>query len=239
MQVFDDILVHDEFEVCPYLPDQIARMPLHVPSNALSPGEVDRRLAHGQRRTGDFVYQTQCPQCRACESIRVLVREFNLNRTMRRTLARNDKLLQIRFGPVQHDAIRADMFNRHRFIRGLDRGDVAITPEDYAWAFAKSCFSTFEIGYYLNDQLICVAITDVGERAVSAVYTYYDPEFQHLSLGTYSILKQIEYCQENAKEFLYLGFYIERSPSMVYKARFYPHERLLRDRWVRFDKPKS
>ncbi len=34
---------------------------------------------------------------------------------------------------------------------------------------------------------------DCGEKSVSAFYTYFDPDFSKLSLGTYSILKQIEF----------------------------------------------
>ncbi len=237
MHVFDDILIHDELEVCPYLPDKIARMPLHVPSGTLDGLEIDKRLEYGQRRTGDFVYQTKCPTCRACESIRLPVNEFIPDKTMRRTMRRNDRLLEMVFEPVQYDRARTNLFNRHRQARDLSRGETSITPDDYAWAFAKSCFSTFEINYRLNGQLACVAITDEGDRSLSAVYTYYEPALNKLSLGTYSILKQIEYCRESGKDFLYLGFYISESPNMRYKSRFLPHERLLNGQWIRFDQP--
>jgi len=235
MNPLDDILIHDELERCPYLPEQTARMPLHVPAATLSGHDIDNRLAIGQRRTGDFVYQTKCPACDACKPIRLLVNDFKLDATMRRTLRRNDRLLESLIEEVGVDQRRADLFNLHRDARGLGRDDSRITVEDYTWAFARSCFNTFEIAYYLQGQLICVAITDVGQRALSAVYTYFDPSHAKLSLGTYSILKQIEYCRTHSMDFLYMGFYIATCKHMVYKSRFKPHEKLIGGEWKRFD----
>ena len=78
-------------------------------------------------------------------------------------------------------------------------------------------------------------MTDRGERAMSAVYCYYDPSLPKLSLGTYSILKQLELCQRWDLDWLYLGLYIEGCDAMSYKARFQPHERLVDGTWTRFE----
>jgi arginine-tRNA-protein transferase len=79
-----------------------------------------------------------------------------------------------------------------------------------------------------------VALVDRAEDALSAVYCYYDPTYGSLSLGTYSILKQIELCRSWGLRYLYLGLYIAGSEHMRYKARFLPHERLLDGRWTEF-----
>jgi arginine-tRNA-protein transferase len=82
-----------------------------------------------------------------------------------------------------------------------------------------------------------VALVDRADDSLSAVYCYYDPSYEKLGLGTYSILKQIELCRQWGLRFLYLGLYIEGSVHMRYKARFLPHQRLLDGQWVGFDKP--
>lgn len=149
-------------------------------------------------------------------------------------MRRNDEMLEAYIGPVKVDAERIAMFNQHRNDRGLGRGESKIDSEEYAWAFQRSCFDTFEIAYSLNGKLVCVAICDQGYTSMSAVYTYYDTNHEKLGLGTYSILKQIDYCRRTEREFLYLGFYIAQCRSMAYKSSFVPNERLLNGQWQEF-----
>ena len=85
--------------------------------------------------------------------------------------------------------------------------------------------------YFLDQRLVAVAIVDRGATSLSAVYTFFDPDLERLSLGTYSILKQIDLCRRWKLPYLYLGLYIAKCPTMVYKARFVPHERLLDGAW--------
>ena len=68
------------------------------------------------------------------------------------------------------------------------------------------------------------------------MYCYYDPELPKLSLGTYSILKQLELAKRWGMRHLYLGLYIEANEHMGYKARFLPHDRLVRGEWRKFDR---
>lgn len=78
-------------------------------------------------------------------------------------------------------------------------------------------------------------MTDRAADALSAVYCFYDPKLAHLSLGTYSILKQITLCWQWGLQYLYLGLYVEGCERMAYKSRFFPHERLIGGRWRRFE----
>ena len=57
-----------------------------------------------------------------------------------------------------------------------------------------------------------------------------------LSLGTYSILKQLELAKRWGMRHLYLGLYIEANEHMAYKARFLPHDRLVRGEWRKFER---
>ena len=67
------------------------------------------------------------------------------------------------------------------------------------------------------------------------MYTYYDPDLLRRSPGTYSILRQIEFCRENGLQYLYLGFFIGESPHMAYKSNFRPHQRLIGGTWQAFE----
>ena len=111
-------------------------------------------------------------------------------------------------GPLQSDPQRIALFNKHRRLRSLAKKDTDIDVEEYVWGFVRSCFESFEISYWFEDQLACLAVCDLGATSMSAVYTFFDPELKSDGLGTYSILKQIEYCRTQNLRFLYLGYYV-------------------------------
>ncbi|HET9958895.1 MAG TPA: arginyltransferase [Polyangiaceae bacterium] len=232
-----ELIVYDEAQPCPYLEGRLARLPLRIPARPLTRSELELRLTTGDRRQGVFFYHTSCPNCTACEPIRIDVQRFVPGRTHRRTLRRGDAALRVDLGPTLVDEARVNLYNRHKLLRGLGAGRAPIDLDGYREFLVLSSCDTFEIRYFLADELVAVAIVDRSERALSAVYCFYDPAFEHLGLGTYSILKQIELCRAWRLRYLYLGLYIEGSQHMAYKARFLPHERLLDGVWSEFTQP--
>lgn len=229
------VMVHDQPQDCPYLDNRQARMPLHWPTRPVDQTMLDAFLESGFRRSGSFLYRTQCDGCQACEPSRVDVREFRLSRSFRRVLKRGDACLamQINSPSVTPEKIR--LLNQHRNDRNLSLSGEPLDEADYRSFLIETCCDTKEISYYLDEQLIAVAIVDLGVNSLSAVYCYFDTSFSHLSLGTYSILKQIEYAADTSRQFLYLGMYVASNPHLNYKARFLPQQRFIAGEWVDFD----
>jgi leucyl-tRNA---protein transferase len=229
-----EILVYDQHSPCPYLPGNVARMPLRKPMN-FTAADFDRCLAVGDRRLGYFLYHTQCPNCHACEPIRLPVTTFAPNRSQRRAWRKGNDLLEVRVAPPVCDERRLRLYNRHKHLRHLDHGEPGIDADGYREFLIDSCCRTWEFSYWYQQELVAVAISDQGATALNAVYCYYEPEFAPLALGTYNVLTQIEYCRRQSLDWLYLGFYISDCSHMVYKGNYVPHERLQNGNWIRFD----
>ncbi len=111
-----------------------------------------------------------------------------------------------------------------------------MTPARYRNFLVESCCSTFEIRYVMDGRLVGVAVTDRAQRSLSAHYTYFDPEFAKLGIGTYSILNQIDLCKRWELDYLYLGLYVADNRHMSYKAQYGPHLRLIDGQWHSFDR---
>ncbi|HHH31001.1 MAG TPA: arginyltransferase [Polyangiaceae bacterium] len=231
-----ELVVHDAPHVCPYLPARRARLPMRLPARALSAGELDARLAEGDRRHGTFLYRPSCGDCAACEAIRIPVDELPARRSHRRVLRRGDRLFRLELGSPTVDSARLALYQKHKEGRGLTTPNSAgLDARAYEGFLVQSCVPAFEMRYWDGSRLAAIAVVDRGLNALSAVYCYWDPEYERTSLGTYSILKQIELCRRMGVRYLYLGLYIADNPHMNYKAGFRPHERLVRGDWVRFD----
>jgi arginyl-tRNA--protein-N-Asp/Glu arginylyltransferase len=232
-----ELIVHDQEEDCPYLPGRRARLPLRQPSRRLTGAEFDLRLAAGDRRVGPLLYTPICPACAACEPIRVDARAFAPSRAQRRARARGDAAVVVRMGPIEVDAERVALYRAHERGRGLARdGQPPIDELGYESFLAATCVAGFEVRYLVGDRLAAVAITDRGARSLSAVYTYWDPAHASLSLGTYSILTQIDLAARARLDWVYLGLAIRDNPSMAYKLAFLPHERRIDGAWRRFSR---
>lgn len=229
------VVVQDQPQDCPYLPGRTARMPLEMPLGSVSPVFTDWMLARGYRRSGNFLYRTRCPACQECQPTRLATAKFQWSKSFRRVLRRGDRELHHDWrSPVADDA-RVGLFNRHRLGRSLDVRDTPIDGESYESFLINHFGEAEELAIFFGHRLVAVAIVDIGQDSLSAVYTMFDPEFSRYSLGTYAILKQIERAGRTGRRYVYLGMYVRENRHLNYKARFAPQERLIDGTWQTID----
>src|SRR5262249_61548950 len=81
--------------------------------------------------------------------------------------------------------------------------------------------------------LLAAALCDRLSDGISMVYSFYDPEVGRRGLGTHMILDHIAYAKRVGVPYLYLGYWINGSPKMSYKRRFFPQEKPNRNAWSR------
>lgn len=212
---------------CPYLPGlEWAQDVLLVRS--MTPDEYVALLDQGYRRAGRHVYRPRCAACRECRPLRVPVGCFAPSRTQKR-IWRLNRDLAVTLGRPQVDAVRLELHNRYV----TERHDHEPSdPSGYRQFFVDSPVPTREISYRLDGRLVGIAILDELGPVCSAVYTYFDPSLPRRSLGTFSILWEIEHARRTGAEWLHLGFHVLGSKTMTYKANFRPCEKLsVEGRW--------
>jgi arginine-tRNA-protein transferase len=216
---------------CPYLEGQTACMPLRWPRVRLSGEDFDTLLSEGDRRAGPVLYRTQCPNCAACEALRIPVARFEPTKSHRRVWKLNERDVRVEVGPPLSSPERVALYNRHRDERGLARSEAPISVAEYHLQYVESCVETREIRYVLDGQLVAVSILDVGIRSASSVYHYFDPAFSRRSLGVYSVLKEMELCRSWNMDWYYLGLWVGECASLAYKSGYFPHQRLRGGVW--------
>ncbi len=233
-----EIVVLDQDEACPYLEGRVAHRPMRLPTRPLSPAEFDARLEAGDRRAGLLFYNQACVGCRACEALRIDPARFVPTAGQRRAYRKGARALELEVGPLLVDATRVRLFERHQRLRGLKRGVRPFRRDEYEAFLVEGAVDAFELRYVLDGRLVGVAIVDRGEHAWSAVYTFYEPELppalRSLSIGTFSVLTQIERARAEGVRWLYLGLAVHGNAHMRYKLDYLPHERRIGGAWRAF-----
>lgn len=232
---------------CPYLDGRLERK-LFTHLTHDKPTElIDRLLTTGFRRSQNIAYVPYCEGCQACVSVRVVVADFQPDRTMRRIAAKNRRLVARRVAPrPTNDQYR--LFRSYIDARHGDGGMADMSVLDYRMMVEDSVVDTFLTEYREKPEnsadldidnwpLRAVALCDRLSDGISMVYSFYDPSEPALSLGTYMIMEHVAFARRLGLPYLYLGYWIEGSEKMAYKARFTPQERLGAEQWERFDKP--
>lgn len=232
---FPELLLSPEHP-CPYLPDKTARTLFLDPrASALVPYGV--LLAQGFRRSGAYFYRPRCHGCQACIPLRIPVNEFQPDRNQRRTWNHN-RDLSLTLRAAEYSDEHFDLYLRYQRWKHPAGGMDQSSSEDYSSFLLASSGETLMIELRLHHELLAVAIMDVAGDAASAVYTFYSPDVPRRSLGTYSVLREIEQARNHHLRWLYLGYWISTSPKMAYKSRFLPHEILTIGGWQHINRTR-
>jgi len=220
---------------CAYLPSETATLEYRLMLD-VSARDLDALLERGWRRFGPAYFRPRCTQCSECVPLRIPVNAFTPSKSQRRVASKN-RHVRLEVGPPRIDSKRIDLYHRWHEERVGQRGWIPdeMDPERYFHQFAFPHPAAREFAYYDGSDLVAVAIVDETPRALSAVYTFFDPAIADRSPGTASILRQVDYARAHDKTWLYLGYRVLRCPSSEYKARFRPHE--LMTAWPRGGEP--
>ena len=186
--------------------------------------------AVGFRRSGAHIYRPHCQACQACIPVRVLVNESRLNRRQQRIRKKNLDL-DVTIRPPLLTNEYFELFENYIRERHADGDMFPADREQFQSFLVNGRAEARFVEFRLAGRLLAVAVMDILDSALSAIYTFFDPAETQRSLGTYAILWQLEECRRQTKIWLYLGYWIEECQKMNYKSEYTPQERYIDNRW--------
>ena len=225
---------------CPYIDGEIERKvitDLSVPGA----GELYDRLSRaGFRRSHSIAYRPACPSCTACKPVRIRVKDFNWNKRFRRTDNQNTDL-------IAHEMVahatkeQFDLFKQYQAGRHSGGEMETMDFREYRAMIEDSPVDSQVIEFRTSkgDTLVGFLLADRQSDALSAVYSAYDVNRPARSLGIYMVLWLLKQARKTRKPYVYLGYWVEGSRKMAYKADFRPIEVFGSDGWTELFNSKS
>ncbi len=219
---------------CPYLPDRRERKLItELPRTTLDAATVRYSLLSraGFRRSHQYAYRPACNGCSACVPVRVRAADFEASASLKR-IARANLDLSAKERPADPTDEQYQLFGRYIQARHGDGEMAGMTASDYRGMVQHSRVET-RIAEYRDPggALVAACLFDRLDDGLSAVYSFFDPELVGRGLGHYMVLWLIEAAQNEARPYVYLGYWIEALPNMAYKRRFHPIESLGANGW--------
>jgi arginine-tRNA-protein transferase len=215
---------------CSYLPDREATTMFVDPR-----AKVDKRLysqltALGFRRSGSHYYRPHCEHCNACVPVRLRVEDFKPDRSQRRVLKKNDDL-NCRMVRASFTERYYDLYAHYIEERHADGDMYPPSREQFTSFLVEGATDSWFIEILDDENLVGLAAVDKLDEGLSAIYTVFDPAYEHRSLGTFAVLWQIQEARRQQLPYLYLGYWIADCRKMNYKTRFRPIEALRGGHW--------
>lgn len=188
----------------------------------------------GFRRSHSIAYAPACPGCKACVPVRVAATGFRRRRSLARIWRQNQDLIAIKV-PARASTEQYELFARYQQARHSGSDMALMGFYEYSAMMEDSPIDTFLVEYRdASGALSAVCLTDRTSDGLSAVYSFFETSKARDGLGNYVVLWLIEQAQRLELPYVYLGYWIENSPKMAYKARFQPLEQLVENGWQSF-----
>jgi hypothetical protein len=124
----------------------------------------------------------------------------------------------LRLLPLAFDEAHYRLYRRYQTARhaggGMDQDD----REQFRGFLLQSRVDSVLAEFSLDGEVVMVALVDKLIDGLSAVYTFFDPDLDKRSLGTFGVLSQIRLAREIGLPYVYLGYWIEAATKWLTNA---------------------
>ncbi|TGK05526.1 arginyltransferase [Leptospira langatensis] len=222
---FLDSLPTSPDSACSYYPERISRIKGFAWKEKIAASVLDFLFRFGFRRSGNFYYRTDCPNCSHCLSYRIPLHTFSPNANQKR-IQRKNADLRITVSSPEINSEKKSLYSKYQ--RSRHEGYYGDSEEELVQAMRMQMYdgsgNSREIQIHTEERLLGWMLLDLGKETVSALYSVFDPEEEKRSLGNFLILSAILWAKNNGFLEFHLGLYLPNHPKMDYKSKWKPAE---------------
>ncbi|MBX7210862.1 MAG: GNAT family N-acetyltransferase [Verrucomicrobiaceae bacterium] len=193
-------------------------------AGAVPPELMDAAWAAGWRHFGChfFRYSLQFDEITAglqhIRPLRIDLTRHFFSRSQKRVLARNEDV-DWEIVPARADAEVQAMFQRHK-TRFKANPPGFLSDYLHAGSPATLPCECLELRASVGGGLVAASFLAVGATAASSIYGVFDLDHSRRSLGTLTMLREIEHCRALGLRHYYPGYATLESSAYDYKKRF-------------------
>lgn len=191
-------------------------------SRRLSLKRWQELLGEGWDRVGTgffrqrFFYDNKFPTGRAeCMPVRYnLTQPVKFNKNQQKIIRQNEDLKLI-IQPVTFDDEQYALFDKWESTR------FGLGSDLHVWVVSdKIPFRTHQTRVYRLDKLVAVSFFDIAHKSQYSTVAAYDPDEMNRNLGTFTLLKEIEFGMKKKRHFHHPGYAYYNYGAFDYKKQF-------------------
>lgn len=226
---------HSSPRTCPYIAGQKEYLLFTDLTKFVNKKTLEELVIKGFRRSENIFYKPNCKTCNSCISTRILIKKFKYSSSFKR-INKINKDLKIKIRNPRSTALHFKLFQKYLKFRHKEGEMKQMTYLDFRTMIEISPVKTKILEIYNKKELVGAILFDVYKDSLSAIYSFFNPQYKKRSLGTFLILKLIDFAHDINNNYLYLGYYVENCKKMSYKVKFKPIEILTKNKWSIFEK---
>jgi arginine-tRNA-protein transferase len=188
----------------------------------LATTRLDAYLASGWFRNAYMMYRAKLiclnDDLFSVVNIRLKTSDYAPSKRLRKTARRCEKRFTTVVRPMLLDQEKEKLYQNHKSrFEGFIYG--SLKHFFYGEIGYHKIFNTHEVCVYDGNKLIAVSFFDFGKNSCASLLAVYDKSYTKVSLGTFTMMKEIEYCVEQGLENYYPGYVLDKSSVFDYKLK--------------------
>lgn len=213
----------------------------HFPDNAISAKRLDKLLASGYFRTGNYMMRTRVlyfnDQILNTLHIRIRLQDHQFSKSLQKIFRKNSAQFSYTIQPFNITIEKELLYKEHR---KRFKGNASLSLSGFMYDnYNKNIFNTYEINLYENDKLVGFSFFDVGITSMASIIGIFDQQYTKYSLGIYTMLLEVEYAKSMGLKYYYPGYVAYEPSQFNYKLRLadaFDFYDWYSKRWISFEK---
>ena len=182
---------------------------------------LDEYLANGWYRMGPYIFTSHFINYETTLYstiwLRTVIEDYKLSKSLRKIAKKNKDHFSYVIEPYSYAEELDVLYNAYS---STFKGALPNSLSDYLMNSLESdIYDTKLVKVYKENKLIACSIFDCGDDTIASIFGFYDPAYSTMSLGLYTMLLEVEFCQAQDMKYYYMGYFVPGNPRFDYKLR--------------------